>query len=188
MNPVNKQSRRSFMKTASAAAGALSFGGLVPSTVLGANDRINFGLIGTGGMGTGHVRSLSGRSAEDNIEVVAVCDCYKQRITRAINICKEKENTAEGYMDYRKLLESKDIDAVLIATPDHWHSKISIEAMDAGKHVYCEKPMTLTAEQALEVRDAQKRYKKVLQVGPNFTAEDQFWNASEISFCNSCSM
>jgi len=184
MNPGNKQSRRSFLKTVSATAGAMSFGGLVPSTVLGANDHINFGVIGTGGMGTGHVRSLTGRSAEDNIKVVAVCDCYKQRITRAINICKEKDNTAKGYMDYRKLLDNKDIDAVLIATPDHWHSKIAIEAMDAGKHVYCEKPMTLTVEQALEVRDAQKRYKKVLQVGPNFTAEDQFWKAGEIINAN----
>ena len=173
-------SRRSFLKSAVAATGALSFGGLISSTVLGANDRITFGMIGVGGMGTGHVRSLVGRSAEDNIEVTAVCDCYKSRITSAANICKEKGHKTEGYLDYRKLLENKDIDAVLIATPDHWHSKITIEAMDAGKHVYVEKPMTLTAEQAIEVRDAVKRYKKVLQVGPNFTAEDQFWKAREI--------
>src|SRR5205085_5474142 len=67
--------------------------------------------------------------------------------------------------------------AVLIATPDHWHSKISIDAMEAGKHVYCEKPMTHTVEQAIQVRDAVKRYKKVFQVGPNGTANDSYWKA-----------
>jgi len=173
-------SRRGFLKSAAAAAGAVTFGGLIPSTVLGANDRITFGMIGVGGMGTGHVNSLVGRSEDDNIRVVAISDCYKSRITRAINICKEKSYEASGFMDYRKLLEQKDIDAVLIATPDHWHSKISIDAMDAGKHVYCEKPLTLTVEQALEVRNAVKRYNKVLQVGPNYTADDQFWKAKDI--------
>jgi predicted dehydrogenase len=176
----NKQpSRRTFLKSSSVTAGALAFSNIYPSSVLGANDRINFGLIGTGGMGTGHLRSLVSRSEEDNIRVVAVCDVFRRRITRSVNICKEKDYTAEGYMDYRKLLENSDVDAVIIATPDHWHSKMAIEAMDAGKHVYVEKPMTLTVEQALEIRDAVKRYKKVLQVGPNFTAEDQFWKAGE---------
>ena len=179
MNP-KQPSRRRFMKTAAAAAGALTFGGLIPSTVLGANDRINFGVIGVGGMGTSHVRSLVGRSEEDNIEVVAVSDCFKRRITNAVNICKGKNNNAEGYLDYHKLLERKDINAVLIATPDHWHSKLSIEAMESGKHVYCEKPLTLTVEQALEVRDAVKRLGKKLQVGPNYTADDQFWKARDI--------
>jgi predicted dehydrogenase len=68
---------------------------------------------------------------------------------------------------------------VLIATPDHWHAKISIDAMEAGKHVYCEKPLTHTVEQAIAVRDAVKRCKKVLQVGPNGTASDSYWKARE---------
>ena len=120
--------RRDFLKTAAASIGAMAFGGLIPSTVLGANDRINFGIIGTGGMGTGHLNSLAKRSKEDNIEVKAVCDVYQRRLSRAVNICK-----GDGYLDYRKLLDRSDIDAVLIATPDHWHSKMAIEAMDAGK-------------------------------------------------------
>jgi predicted dehydrogenase len=164
--------RRDFLKTAAASIGAMAFGGLIPSTVLGANDRINFGIIGTGGMGTGHLNSLAKRSKEDNIEVKAVCDVYQRRLSRAVNICK-----GDGYLDYRKLLDRSDIDAVLIATPDHWHSKMAIEAMDAGKHVYVEKPLTLTIEQAIEVRDAVKRYKKKLQVGPQRTSEDQYWKA-----------
>ena len=172
--------RRDFLKTAAASIGTVTFGSVFPSSVLGANDRINFGLIGTGGMGTGHLRSLVGRSKDDNISVVAVCDVYKRRITRSVNICKEKGYDADGYMDYRRLLERKDIDAVVISTPDHWHSKMTIDALDAGKHVYVEKPMTLNVEQAIEVRDAVRRYKKVLQVGPNMTAEDQYWKAHEI--------
>jgi len=176
----NTPSRRSFLKKSAIAAGTAAVGAAAPSTVLGANDRINIGLIGTGGMGTGHLNSLVNRSEEDNIRVTAVCDLYRQRVSRSEGICKDKGYTAKGTMDYREVLDDNDVDAVLIATPDHWHSKITIEAMDAGKHVYCEKPMTHTAEQAIEVRDAQHKYKKVLQVGPNFTAEDQWWRANDI--------
>ncbi len=176
----NSVSRRTFLKTAAMTAGALGFGGLIPSRVLGANDRINFGMIGVGGMGFGHVNSLLSRAGEDNITIGAASDCWQRRINRTLTACENAGHKAEGYLDYRKLLDNKDIDAVLIATPDHWHSKISIEAMDAGKHVYCEKPMTLTCEQAIEVRNAVRKYKKVFQVGPNFTAEDQFWKARDI--------
>ena len=110
-------------------------------------DFLRIGVIGVGGMGTGHVGSLVKKFDPENIQVVAVSDVYQRRITRAKNICK-----GEGYLDYRRLLDHKDVDAVLIATPDHWHSKISIDAMAAGKHVYCEKPMTYTVEQAVQTR------------------------------------
>lgn len=171
----NHPSRRSFIASSAAAASAMTLGGLAPSRVLGANDRINIAVIGTGGMGTGHLRSLVNRSEEDNIRVVAVSDVYQRRLTQAMDICK-----GDGYLDYRKILDRTDIDAVLIATPDHWHSKMSIDAMDAGKHVYCEKPLTLTVEQAIEVRDAVRRYKKVLQVGPQRTSLDKFWIARDM--------
>src|ERR1041385_9074330 len=140
-------SRREFCAAAGTAVATLA-----SSSAKGANDRIQFGSIGVGGMGTGHVGSLVKRSADDNIKLVAVCDVYQRRITRAKNICG-----GEGYSDYRRLLERKDIDAVLIATPDHWHAKISMDAMDAGKHVYVEKPMTHTVEQAIQLRNAVKR-------------------------------
>jgi len=172
--------RRGFVRSAAAGLGAMAGAAMTPSTALGANDRINFGIIGTGGMGTGHLNSLVGRSEDDNIRVVAISDVYQRRIERSKKIGRDAGYDIEGYMDYRKLLDRGDIDCVLIATPDHWHSKITIEAMEAGKHVYCEKPMTLTVEQAIEVRDAQKRLKKIIQVGPNFTAQDQFWRANEI--------
>src|SRR6266446_6171658 len=156
-------SRRHFLKTSTAvAAGAVAFSEASYAAIIGANDRIRFGVIGCGGMGTGHLSSLVKRSDADNLKVIAVSDVYQRRLTRAKGICQ-----GEGYPDYRKLLERSDIDAVLIATPDHWHSKISIEAMDSGKDVYVEKPMTHTVEQALQLRDAVKRTKRTLQVGPN---------------------
>lgn len=167
-----KISRRHFVKATVGSAGVLALGGLSPASSIGANDRIHFGVIGCGGMGTGHLSSLVRRSETDNIKVLAVSDVYQRRLTRAKGICK-----GEGYLDYRKLLERKDVDAVLIATPDHWHAKISIDAMAAGKHVYVEKPMTHTVEQALELRDAVRSSKKILQVGPNGTGNDSFWQA-----------
>jgi predicted dehydrogenase len=168
--------RRRFLEGAVLAAGAGALGGLQGApAILGADDRIRFGVVGCGGMGTGHVYSLVKRGPEDNVAVVAVCDVYRRRITRAVGAAAG----AEGYDDYRRLLDRKDIDAVLIATPDHWHGKISIEAMESGKHVYCEKPMTHTVEQALQVRDAVRRTGKVLQVGPQATGQDKYWRARE---------
>jgi predicted dehydrogenase len=165
-------SRRAFLKAATLAATTLP--AISSSAVLGANGRIRFAVIGCGGMGTGHLGSLVKRGDADNIKVVAVSDVYQRRLTRAKGICQ-----GEGYLDYRKLLERKDIDAVLIATPDHWHSKIAIDAMDSGKHVYVEKPMTHTVAQAIQLRDAVKRTVKVLQVGPNGTANDSCWTAHD---------
>jgi predicted dehydrogenase len=170
-----KSSRREFIKTSTvAAAGALALGRLSYAAILGANERIRFAVIGCGGMGTGHLGSLVKRSEPDNIKVVAVSDVYQRRLIRAKGICQ-----GDGYPDYRKLLERKDVDAVLIATPDHWHAKISIDAMAAGKHVYVEKPMTHTVEQAIQLRDSVKRTGRILQVGPNGTANDSYWQAHE---------
>ncbi len=167
-------SRRGFVKSTVAAAGAVAVARSGVTRVLGANDRIRVGVIGCGGMGTGHLGEMVKRSEAENIQVVAVSDVYQRRLSRAQGICK-----GEGYADYRRLLERKDVDAVLIATPDHWHSKISIDAMESGKNVYCEKPMTHKIEQAIQVRDAVRRYKKILQVGPNATAEDGYWKAGK---------
>ena len=163
-------SRRDFAAAASAAAlTAASY-----ARVAGASKRLLFGVVGCGGMGTGHVSSLVKRSAADNLQVAAVCDVYQRRLTRAMKIA-----SAKGDRDYRRLIDDKDLDCILIATPDHWHGKISIDALDAGKHVYVEKPMTHTVEQALAVRDAVRRTKMVLQVGPNATASDACWQAHD---------
>lgn len=162
-------SRRDFVTVAATGAIALSTG-----RAFGANDRIRMAVIGVGGMGGGHLGQLVKRAEADNVQVVAVCDVYNRRIERA-----KKTGSCEGYADYRKVLDRKDVDAVLIATPDHWHGKITIDAMESGKNVYCEKPMTHTVEQAIAVRDAARRLKKVLQIGPNATGGDQYWQANE---------
>ena len=167
-------SRRCFLKNSALATSALALPASSYSAILGANERINFAVIGCGGMGTGHLSSLVKRADADNIKVRAVSDVYQRRLTRAKGICQ-----GEGYGDYRKLLERKDVDAVLVATPDHWHAKISMDAMAAGKHVYVEKPMTHTVEQAIQLRDAVKRAGKILQVGPNATASDSYWQAHD---------
>ncbi|MCC6154524.1 MAG: Gfo/Idh/MocA family oxidoreductase, partial [Candidatus Hydrogenedentes bacterium] len=163
-------SRRTFLKISSAA----TISALAPVTAFGANERINFGVIGCGGMGTGHVGSLVGKSEADNIKVVAVCDVYTRRINRAKDICQ-----GEGFSDYRKLLERPDVDAVLIATPDHWHAKIAMDAIAAGKHVYCEKPMTHTVEQAIELRNVVRNSDRVFQVGPQGAGNDSFWKGRD---------
>ncbi|HVU87856.1 MAG TPA: Gfo/Idh/MocA family oxidoreductase [Pirellulales bacterium] len=175
---TSRLSRRGFVAAGTAAAGAIAGSSLLqaPATgkVLGANDRIQFGVIGVGGMGSGHVGDLVGRAERDNIRCVAVCDVYQKRLNHNRERCG-----GEGFTDYRKLLDSKDIDAVIIATPDHWHSKQAIDAMEAGKDVYLQKPMTLTIEQALEVRDAAKRLKKKLQVGTQYASEPETWAARQ---------
>jgi predicted dehydrogenase len=167
---IREASRRDFLKSS---AGAVALTSLCASRVLGANERIHMGVIGVGGMGTGHVTGLVKRGKEDNVAVDAICDVYQRRVTRAKDICG-----GEGYLDYRKVLDRNDLDGVLIATPDHWHSKIAIEALQAGKNVYVEKPMTHTVEQAIELRNAVRRTKKVLQVGPQGTGNDSFWQAN----------
>lgn len=170
-DPVN---RREFLIASTAAATWLSTGPLPSLRAAGANDRINFGVIGCGGMGTGHLGGLVKRSEADNLRVLGVCDVYQRRLTRAKGI-----GQCEGDLDYRKLLDQPEIDAVLIATPDHWHGKIAIDAMAAGKNVYVEKPMTHTVEQAIELRNAVKHYNKILQVGPQATGNDEYWQAHE---------
>jgi predicted dehydrogenase len=121
------------------------------------NERPLIGSIGLGGQGSGIARRASSYG-----DVVAVCDVQRQHAERA----KEKNfQKAEVYEDYRKLLERKDIEAVTIGTPDHWHTAVALAALDAGKHVYCEKPLTLTIDEGKQLVAAVKKSGKVMQVG-----------------------
>ena len=129
------------------------------NSVLGANDRLRLGVIGTGLRG-GDV--MGWFQKEPNVEVVALCDCYDQHLQRAL---QKTGGKAKTYTDYRRLLDSKDVDAVLIATPDHWHSRMTIDALKAGKDVYIEKPLTFTIEEGHDIITAAKESKRVLQVG-----------------------
>ena len=128
------------------------------SRVMGANERVQLGLIGCGGRGTGVMGTFMNTN---QVDVTAVCDIYGERIDRA----QQKATKAQGFNDHRKLLESKNVDAVLIATPDHWHSGCAIDALNAGKDVYVEKPLTLTIEEGPPIVKAARVNNRICQVG-----------------------
>jgi predicted dehydrogenase len=132
--------------------------------VVGANDRIHVGMIGMGGMGTVHLQAFMKQTDEEkDIQVVAVSDIYTRRKQRARDIAKLTDK--DVHHDYRDLLARNDVDAVLIAAPDHWHGQMALDALAAGKDVYLEKPMTHTLEEARAIVDAVKKYNRILQVG-----------------------
>ena len=168
-------SRRQFIKSAAATSALAAMPAASWARVLGSNDRLNLAVIGTGGMGHSHLHGLMDRRERDNLAVIRVCDVYRRRLNSAVSVTQA--TSSKGTMEYREILDDGDVDAVIIATPDHWHTKIAIEAMDAGKDVYCEKPLSLTIEQALECRDAVKRTGRTLQVGPQATSDDRYWKA-----------
>ena len=131
--------------------------------VLGANDRVNIGVIGVGGRGTAHLRYIS---KLDNAQVAAVCDVNQAQTERAVAAVK-KNGGAEPkvYDDMRKLFEDKDIDAVSVATPNHWHSLATIWACHAGKDVYCEKPASYNIFEGQRMIAAAKKYNRIVQIG-----------------------
>jgi predicted dehydrogenase len=145
----------------------------VPAKVA-ASDRIRIATIGFGGMGsgdTGYALSVPG------VELAAVCDVYDGRLTRAKEIHGSQIFTTR---DYREILARKDIDAVIIGTPDHWHSRISIEALDAGKDVYCEKPMVQSVDEGQAVIAAQQRSGRIFQVGSQYVTSLVYQKAREL--------
>ncbi len=142
---------------------------------------IRLGIIGVGGKGSDHLGQLLEREKNGvPVQVVAVSDVYVRRQERAKARIKDVvARSIEAYGDYKKLLEREDIDAVVVATPDHWHAAISIQAMEAGKDVYCEKPVTLTIEESLDVRDTVYRTGRVFQCGAQGSSNDLIWQARE---------
>jgi len=170
-NMANRQlaTRRDFLaKTSLAAAAVKTIRPTVTARsaarVIGANDRINVGSIGVGGMGTVHLRTFVKQSEEQkDLQVVAVSDVYTVRKEAARSIAHLAEK--DVHHDYRDLLTRSDVDAVVIATPEHWHGQMALDALAAGKDVYLQKPMTSTIEEARLVTEAVKKYNRVLQVG-----------------------
>ncbi|WP_425613366.1 Gfo/Idh/MocA family protein [Anatilimnocola sp. NA78] len=153
-------SRRAFLKqSAAVAATAAAVPYFLSSPKAFANqdknDRPQIGCIGVGSMGTGDAQAHAGYG-----DIVAVCDVDSVHADRAKNHEKIGKGKADAYEDYRKVLDRKDIDVVSIVTTDHWHVKIAIEALQAGKHVFCQKPLTLTIEENQLMRNACKKYSK----------------------------
>ncbi len=181
---MSESNRRDFIKSATGAGIALGMAGTAfaargakqSGRVLGANDRINIGVVGVGGRGSYVAEEFQSYGDKNGncCQIVAVCDVYEKRKREAADKFK-----AKGYLDYHELLNQPDIDAVVVATPDHWHAQIALEAMDAGKDVYCEKPMCHTNEEIKDLVATVKETKRVFQVGSQTTSADQWWKAKK---------
>jgi len=186
-------SRRGFLKAAgagvAASAAVTGFPTIVPSSVFGAaapGNRINVGAIGTGRISRGH--DMPGVWKHDTARIVAVSDLDSKRLEdakRLVNGFYAKKtgkpyDGVAGYPDYRDLLASRDVDAVLISTPDHWHALIAIAAVRAGKDVYMQKPASLTIAEGRAVADAVNRSGRIFQIGSQQRSSPQFRYAAEL--------
>ena len=141
--------------------------------VLGANDAVRGAVIGAGGRG----RYLTAQFKEIGVEMAAVCDVYEPNLQAGL---KAASTGAKPYDDYRRLLADKTIDVVVIATPDHWHARMTIDAVEASKDVYVEKPMAHTIAEGFQMVDAVRRTKRVVQVGTQRRSNDLFQEARAI--------
>ena len=176
--------RRTFLAAGTAAGVATLTGVRALSAqsarrTLGANDRINIGMIGVGGRGSNHVRSLTRRmEMKGDVRIGAISDIYSKRNDAALSATGL--GSKDLHRDFRDLVARADIDAVFIATPDHWHAPMAIAALDAGKDVYLEKPITLTIEEAKAVAVKTAETGGVLQVGCQHTSDKRFLKARQL--------
>ncbi|MCM3871582.1 MAG: Gfo/Idh/MocA family oxidoreductase [Pyrinomonadaceae bacterium] len=190
----HSSSRRQFVKTAVTAAIASTasealFPTIVPASVLngkGPSNRINVGAIGNGRISRGH--DLPGVWKYETAQIVAVCDLDNKRLQEAKQLVNEyygkktgkPYDGVTGYTDYRELLQNKDIDAVIVSTPDHWHAAIGIQAVEAGKDVYLQKPASLTIAEGRALSNAVHRTGRIFQVGSQQRSTPQFRYAAEL--------
>ncbi|MCX8157998.1 MAG: Gfo/Idh/MocA family oxidoreductase [Verrucomicrobiae bacterium] len=186
MNKPFVASRRRFLQQAGAAAGGLAlFPTLVPSSVIGANgqvppsERITVGFIGTGDHGTNW--NLSFYRKQKVAQILAVCDVDERRLIRAKQTVDEHHGNEDclATKDFRHVLARKDIDAVMISTPDHWHTIISLMAIQAGKDVQCEKP-TLTIHEGKVLVEAVRKHKRVFQTSTEDRAVPEYHRMAEL--------
>jgi len=171
-------SRREFVKTTSVAAiGApliLKSSLINGQGITAANDKINLGIIGCGGLGK---QNLNAAAAHPDVVVVAACDVWKERLDPVVEKYKK---TCTGYTDYRELLQHKGLDAVIIATPAHWHAIQAIEAAKAGLDIYLQKPMTMHLGESLAVRNAVKKHNVICQIGTQIHSSEHYRRMVEL--------
>ncbi len=164
-----------FRSTAAIPAGAALLKAAAPRpkpTVRGANDRLRLGVIGCGGMANSHMDALVQMTESDNLQIASVCDIYRPRLEAAA-----QKTGGKPVADYRAILDDKDIDYVLIATPEHWHCQMTLDAVDAGKHIYCEKPMTHSIAEARRVVHKVRQSGVQMQVGVQGMSDDSYETA-----------
>jgi len=192
MNKKTLTGRRRFLKQVGCAVGAAAFPAIIPASALGRggaiapSERITMGFIGVGGQGTGHLLGGAwtyvpgGYTGRKEVQVLAVCDVWRNRresATQRVNAHyaevygKDNYKSCEAYNDFRDVLARPDIDAVLIATPAHWHATMAVMAAEAGKDIYCEKPTATTIREGQAVLAAVRRYGRVYQAGTQQRSE-----------------
>ena len=159
---MSKFTRRDFMKSSMAAGAAMVLAG-PHSRVRGANNDLRFAVVGTGGQGGGHIRYFNEKKG---VRVVALCDADKAHVEkRARDFEKKYAQKVKTYIDVRKLLEDRSIDAITSATPNHWHSLVTIWACQAGKDVYIEKPVSHNVWEGRKMIEAARKYNRIVQTG-----------------------
>ncbi len=178
--------RRRFLKQMAAASGAVVLPEIIPSSALGKDaavppsDRITLGCIGVGGQGGGLLKNFL---FFKDVRVLAVCDAYEDRRLKA----KQRADAQYGdkgctaYLDYREVLARKDIDAVVIAAQDHWHALIATAAAQAGKDIYCEKPLGASVQESQAIREAVRKHRRVFQTGTQQRSDSKFRFACELA-------
>src|ERR1039457_4054437 len=175
----SRVNRRQFLALTGA---ALALPTLVPSRVLGAaspSARINLGVVGSGNQGTGNMKAFLGQK---ECQVVAVCDVDKGHLGNSVSVVNEhyQNSDCKPYHDFRELLARKDIDAVMMATPDHWHELVAVEAVRHGKDVYGEKPLARTIAEQQAIVAAVQANKRIWQTGSWQRSVAIFHKAAEI--------
>jgi predicted dehydrogenase len=154
-----KVTRRKFLETTAAGGAAMGLAGLAPASALGANDRVRVGVLGSGERAQ-YLMSLFNKVS--GVEMVAICDVYEPHREKALRSAAEG---AQSTLEYREVLDRKDVDAVIIGAPDHWHKKMLLDAVAAGKDAYCEKPIMHSIAEGLEMVRAVEGSGRVVQTG-----------------------
>src|SRR4051794_3196699 len=173
MTQQRQPNRRQFV---TAAAATLAMPTILPRSVFGANERVVTGHIGVRNQGLPNLKAFLKIAAP-----AAVCDVDTRHLGAAVKAVEaSSKSSCEGYKDYRRLLDRKDIDAVVITTPDHWHALMTIDACKAGKDVYCEKPLSLTISEGRKMVQAARANDRVVQTGSQQRSDARFRRACEL--------
>jgi predicted dehydrogenase len=174
MKPGDRKfSRRDFVRGVGGLGVLAGFPTIIPSSAFGANEAIRVGHVGVKNRGMQNLKPLLG-------ETVALCDVDRNVLGSAHEFVEKSGRTCKTFSDYRKLLDDKDIDAVVVSTPDHWHALITTDACAAGKDVYCEKPLSLTIEEGKAMVAAARKYNRIVQTGSQQRSDDRFRLACEL--------
>ncbi len=175
---MNQPHRRRFLQATGAGLATAWMPTVIPARAFGAADRIRTGHIGVRNQGTNNLKELL---KNKNVDVAAVCDVDSEVLAKAAKLVEDTTKTApRTYKDFRALLDDNVVDAVVITTPDHWHAIPTIDACEAGKDVYCEKPLSLFVTEGRAMVEAARKYNRVVQTGTQQRSDKRFRQAVEI--------